>query len=48
MANIICKFEGVRGRSIRLYNNKIVISTKITVGSVMTGNMTDGEKTLIS
>ena len=46
MANFICEFEGVRGRSMRLYNNKIVISTKITVGSIMTGNMTDGEKTI--
>jgi len=46
MANLICKLEGVRGRTMRLYDTKCVITTNITAGSVITGNLTDGEKTL--
>lgn len=46
MANLICEFEGVRGRNLKLYDTKIVITTKKTVGSLITGNFTDGEKTI--
>ena len=46
MANLICQFEGVRGREMELYDNKVVITTKKTVGSLITGNITDGEKTV--
>ena len=46
MANFICELEGVRGRNMKLYDTKIVINTKKTVGSFMTGNFTDGEKTI--
>lgn len=46
MANFICEFEGVRGRNLKLYDTKIIINTKKTVGSLITGNFTDGEKTI--
>lgn len=46
MANFICEFEGVRGRNLKLYDTKIIISTKKTAGSLITGNFTDGEKTI--
>lgn len=38
--------EGVRGRSMRVYPYKAVIKTDVTVGSVLTQNATDGEKTI--
>lgn len=46
MANFICELEGVRGRTLRLYDTKCVIITQKTAGSLLTGNFTDGEKTL--
>ncbi len=46
MANFICEFEGVRGRNLKLYDTKIIITTKLAVGSLITGNFTDGEKTI--
>ena len=46
MAKLICEFEGVRGRNLKLFDTKIVINTKKTVGSLITGNFTDGEKTI--
>lgn len=46
MAKLLYQLEGVRGRSIKIYDRKCVISTKVSVGSIITGNMTDGEKTI--
>ncbi len=46
MAKFICKFTGVRGRVMKLYDTKVVIVTNKTVGSLLTGNITDGEKTI--
>ena len=46
MAKLLYQLEGVRGRNIAIYDKKCVISTKVTVGSIITGNMTDGEKTI--
>ncbi|MBE6783519.1 MAG: hypothetical protein E7536_05860 [Ruminococcaceae bacterium] len=46
MAKFICEFEGVYGRTLKLYDTKIVIVTKITAGSIATTNSSDGEKTL--
>lgn len=46
MAKFICELEGVRGREMKLYDTKCVITTKKTVGSFITGNFTDGEKTI--
>ena len=46
MAKFICEFEGVRGRVLKLYDNKCVIVTNQTLGSLISGNITDGEKTI--
>ena len=46
MAIFICTIEGVRGRTLHIYDTKVEIDTQVTVGSVITGNATDGEKTI--
>ena len=46
MANLIFEASGARGRSIRLFDTKCIIKTTVTVGSIFTGNATDGEKTI--
>lgn len=46
MSNLICSIDGARGRRIDVYDNKCVIYTDVTVGSVLTNNATDGEKTI--
>jgi hypothetical protein len=46
MARFIYEFEGVRGRNLKLYDTKVVVTTNVTVGSIITGNVTDGEKTI--
>ena len=46
MAKFICGLEGVRGRSLKVYDTKCIIDTKKTAGSFITGNFTDGEKTI--
>lgn len=46
MSKYICSIYGVRGRSIDIYDNKCVITTDVTIGSVLTRNATDGEKTI--
>ena len=46
MANFICELEGVRGRNLKVYDTKIVITTKVSVWSVLSGNSTDGKKTI--
>lgn len=38
--------QGARGRSIQVCKNKCIIKTSVTVGSVITGNATDGEKVI--
>ncbi len=38
--------EGVRGRHLDIYEEKVVITTRVTVGSFLSGNVTDGEKTI--
>lgn len=42
----IYSIEGVRGKHLDVYENKCVIKTRITIGSVITKNATDGEKTI--
>lgn len=42
----IYAIQGVRGRSIKVFSDKCVISTKAGIGSFITGNLTDGEKTI--
>ena len=38
--------KGNRGRSMKVYDRKVEINVTVTVGSVLTGNATDGEKTI--
>ena len=46
MAKLIYRLHGVRGREMELYDTKCVITTRKTAGSLLTGNFTDGEKTI--
>ena len=38
--------EGARGRIITVYDDKVVLTTRVTAGSLIAGNATDGEKTI--
>ena len=42
----VYKIRGVRGRRISVYEDRCVITTTAGVGSFITGNLTDGEKTI--
>jgi hypothetical protein len=44
--DLVYTIEGVRGRHIDIYKNKVIITTKVTLGSLMSHNATDGEKTI--
>lgn len=44
--DLVYTIEGVRGRHIDIYTDKVVISTKVTLGSLITHNASDGEKTI--
>lgn len=44
--DLVYSIEGVRGRHIDIYIDKVVITTKVTLGSLLTHNATDGEKTI--
>lgn len=46
MSKLICSIEGVRGRSIEVFDNKCIITTNVTLGSLLTNNALDGEKTI--
>ena len=46
MSKLICEINGVRGRRIAVYDNKCVITTDATLGSFLTSNALDGEKTI--
>ena len=43
---VLFQLKGVRGRTLTVCRNKCIIKTDVTVGSVMTGNATDGEKVI--
>ena len=43
---IYYELDGCRGRSIKVCDNYCIIKTSISAGSVLTGNATDGEKTI--
>lgn len=43
---LIYNLTGCRGRSLRVYENKCIFKVSITVGSILTQNATDGEKTI--
>lgn len=46
MSTAVYSIDGVRGRHIEVYEDKCVISTKAGLGSFLTGNISDGEKTI--
>lgn len=46
MSTYIGSLRGSRGRCIDLYDNKCVITTDVTLGSILTNNALDGQKTL--
>lgn len=43
---VLYSIKGCRGRKIRVYKNRIVIDTNVTLGSIISSNATDGEKTI--
>ena len=43
--DLVYSIDGVRGRHIDIYVDKCVITTHVTLGSLLTNNATDGEKT---
>lgn len=38
--------EGVRGRTMWVFSDRVVINVDVTAGSILTGNITDGVKTI--
>lgn len=42
----VYSIKGVRGRHIDIFENKCIITTKVTLGSLLTHNATDGAKTI--
>ena len=46
MARLLYQLEGVRGRTIWIFDRKCVIATQAGVGSFLTGNVSDGQKTI--
>ena len=43
---LVYDLNGVRGRHIKIYEDRVVLSVKATIGSFITGNISDGEKTI--
>lgn len=43
---VVYDIEGVRGRRIRVFEDKCVLTTRPTIGALLTANATDGEKTI--
>lgn len=43
---LVFNLVGCRGRKMRVYQNRCVITTDVTLDSVLTANATDGEKTI--
>lgn len=46
MSELIYDLNGVRGRHIGVYDDKVVITVKAGLASFLTGNASDGEKTI--
>ena len=42
----IYNLDGCRGRSMKVYKDRCVITTAVTIGSIATANATDGQKTI--
>ena len=43
---MIYKVDGVRGRQLEVYKDRCVLRVTVTAGSLITGNYSDGEKTI--
>ena len=43
---LVYHLRGVRGRSIKIYEDRAVIKVQASLGSFITGNVSDGEKTI--
>ncbi len=46
MNEVIYAIKGARGRSIKVFEDKVIITVKAGIGSFLTGNVSDGEKTI--
>ncbi len=46
IAGSLYHLTGVRGRVLDVYEDKVVITVKPNMGSLLTGNVSDGEKTI--
>lgn len=46
MSNLIYDLKGCRGRSIQVFDDKVILTIKAGLGSFITGNISDGEKTI--
>jgi hypothetical protein len=46
MSEKIYDLDGVMGRHIDVYDDKVVLTVKASIGSLLTGNFSDGEKTI--
>lgn len=43
---MVYKVDGVRGRQLEVYKDRCVLRVSVTAGSLITGNYSDGEKTI--
>ena len=43
---VVYDLKGVRGRHMKIYEDRVVLTVKATLGSFITGNISDGEKTI--
>ena len=43
---LVYSLQGVRGRYMKVYEDRVVIRVEAGIGSIITGNSTDGEKTI--
>ena len=46
MAEKIYELKGIHGKRLEVYEDKVVIKTKVSVGSVLMGTALNGEKTI--
>ena len=46
MSELIYDIDGARGRNLKVFDDRCIITTKATIGALVTGNITDGEKTI--
>ena len=44
MPGVIYSLDGARGRHMDVYDDRVCITTEVTLGSLFTGNVTDGTK----